>query len=147
MVARRASAVSTSASSDTRRTSTAHEVEVPDYCARPMCRQQFVRTIGRGRPQAYCSEMCRRAAERELRQAQAKLAHFEAVVQQLRVDVAAFGASDVDPVLEAARTADAAVTRTAGILAFLDGSEEPLARELRAIHDAVVPLVVISRNG
>jgi hypothetical protein len=32
-----------------------------------------------------------RAAERELRQARSRLAHFEHAVEKLRIDVAAFG--------------------------------------------------------
>ena len=67
-----------------------------DFCARPTCRTEFRRTIGPGRKQAYCSEMCRRQAERELRQKRISLAHFERVVEMLRVDIAAFGKTDFD---------------------------------------------------
>ena len=57
----------------------------------PMCRRAFTRVVGPGRPQAFCSEVCRRAAEKELRQARSMLAHFEDLTAQLRVDIAAFG--------------------------------------------------------
>ena len=66
-----------------------------DYCSRPMCRKEFRRAVAPGRRQEYCSEVCRRTAERELRQARSRLAHFEDLVQKLRTDVAAFGRSDV----------------------------------------------------
>lgn len=123
------------------------EEDLPDYCARPACRQPFTRTAGRGRRQAYCSEICRRAAERELRQTRARLDHYEHVVGQLRVDIAAFGA-DTNPDLGQApdtTAASTAVARVGGILAFLENSEEPLARELRALHDAVKPLINASQ--
>lgn len=119
------------------------EEDLPDYCARPACRQSFTRTAGRGRRQAYCSEICRRAAERELRQTRARLDHYEHVVGQLRVDIAAFGADTSSDLGQAPDTtaASTAVARVGGILAFLENSEDPLARELRALHDAVQPLI------
>lgn len=124
--------------------------ELPDYCARPTCRRAFTRTAGPGRPQAFCSEVCRRAAEKELRQARSRLAHVEAVAEQLRIDIAAFGRAsfadnDDDNSLHSHRAAADAVARVAGILAFLGDSPEPLARELRALHDAVAPVVTSSR--
>jgi len=63
--------------------------ELPDYCARPSCRREFVRVVGRGRPQTFCSEVCRRAAEKELRHARSRLAHFEELTAQLKIDIAA----------------------------------------------------------
>lgn len=68
-----------------------------DYCSRPSCRREFRANPGPGRPQAYCSELCRRAAEKELRQARSRLAHFENLVEKLRIDVAAFGKPDTEP--------------------------------------------------
>src|SRR6516162_5319570 len=88
-----------------------------DLCARPKCREKFRRTIGPGRKQAYCSEMCRRQAERDLRRNRALLAHFEHLVEMLRRDIAAFGKTDFDAVdnegqpPDAQRTAEDAVGR------------------------------------
>ncbi len=125
--------------------------ELPDYCARPVCRRPFTRTTGPGRRQAYCSELCRRAAEKELRQTRARLAHFESLVDQLQVDVAAFGSSsrdstEEDLTVDSRRAAEDAVTRVAGMLAFLGDSEDPCARELRQLHDAVAPVVLAGRR-
>jgi hypothetical protein len=53
--------------------------ELPDFCSRPACRRPFGRVVSPGRRQAYCSETCRRNAEKELRQARSRLAHFEAL--------------------------------------------------------------------
>ena len=96
--------------------------------------------------------MCRRAAEKELRQARSRLAHFEELTAQLRVDIAAFGRggltgaddqSSTGPGGDAARaTAVNAVHRTAGVLAFLGDSDDPLARELRSLHAAVAPALL-----
>ena len=80
-----------------RRRSEASTQELPDYCARPMCRSPFTRVVGPGRPQAFCSEVCRRAAEKELRQAKSLLAHFEDLTAQFRVDIAAFGRGGLSP--------------------------------------------------
>jgi hypothetical protein len=118
--------------------------ELVDYCARPACRQEFRRLLGRGRRQAYCTDLCRRAAERELRQLRSRLAHFDSLVDQLRVDVAAFGHSDrEDRTLtkgdDTQRTAELAVARAGGVVAFVRGSEDPLAVELRMLYDAVAP--------
>lgn len=122
--------------------------ELPDICARPACRRSYTRTVGPGRPQTFCSEVCRRAAERELRQAKARLSHFEDLVEQIRADIAAFTrpaptASEAAPVPDpqALQHAREAVARAGGILTFLASSDEPLARELSALHDAVAPVV------
>lgn len=125
--------------------------ELPDYCARPSCRRQFTRVLGPGRPQAFCSEVCRRTAEKEVRQLRSRLTHFEGLVQQLRVDLAAFSRgvpqdSNADVVgLEARRAAEDAITRVGGVLAFLGDSTDPVATELRKLHDAVAPLVLAER--
>ena len=132
-----------------RRRSEANAQELPDYCARPMCRSPFTRVVGPGRPQAFCSEVCRRAAEKELRQAKSLLAHFEDLTAQLRIDIAAFGRGGLSPATETAeiepatrQAAAAAVHRVSGVLAFVGDSDDPLAQELRALHAAVSPVIV-----
>lgn len=124
------------------------EEALPAYCARPLCRAEFRRAPGPGRRQEYCSELCRRTAEREYRRATKRLAHFEAQVEQLRIDVAAFGRSvpsdfETEAALtpEMRRAAEDAVVRVDGVLAFLKESEEPLVAELRALHAAVAPVL------
>jgi hypothetical protein len=121
-----------------------------DYCSRPSCRREFRRGLGPGRRQAYCSEICRRTAEREYRQLRARLAHFEDVVEKLRIDVAAFGRLEAadDPGEEKGairpdtrRTAEDAVRRAAGALEFAD-PDEPAVRELRKLYEAIAPIVL-----
>ena len=135
--------------SSTRRRGEAATQELPDYCARPMCRSPFTRVVGPGRPQAFCSEVCRRAAEKELRQAKSLLAHFEDLTAQLRIDIAAFGRGGLSPATEPAeaepatwQAAAAAVHRVGGVLAFVGENDDPLARELRELHAAVSPVIL-----
>lgn len=131
-----------------RRAEVPEEVEsLVDFCARPKCRSEFRRTVGPGRKQAYCSDFCRRSAQSELRQKKARLAHFERIVELLRVDIAAFGKTDFDAAdgesqpLDVRRAAEDAVRRAAGALVFAK-PDEPAAQELRRLHDAVAPLVL-----
>lgn len=122
-----------------------------DYCSRPLCRQEFRRTPGPGRRQAYCSEICRRTAERELRQKRSQLAHFENVVEKLRIDVAAFGKPETDDTadekgmvrLDSRRVAEDAVRRAAGALE-LANPDEAAVRELRRLYEAVAPIILPS---
>lgn len=122
--------------------------ELVDYCSRPKCREEYRRRVGPGRRQAYCSELCRRTAERELRQIRSRLLHFERVVEQLRIDVAAFGRSvtesdgdGYDGAAEFRRKAEDALTRVAGILEFAQQQDDLLLRELKNLYTAVLPVV------
>lgn len=117
-----------------------------DLCALPTCRTPFRRTIGPGRKQAYCSDTCRRQAQHDLRQKRAQLAHFEHLVEMLRADIAAFGKTEFDAAdgegqpSDARRTAEDAVRRAAGALAFAN-PEERAVQELQRLYDAVTPIV------
>jgi hypothetical protein len=133
----------------------APEVEdLTDYCWHPKCRKEFRRTPGPGRRQVYCSEMCRRAAEKELRQVRSRLKHFEDLVQRLRIDVAAYGRPDADEAdhgmvslpFEARQVAENAVRRAAGALAFAS-PDEPAVRELRMLYEAVAPIILPEMAG
>lgn len=133
--------------------SRAPEVEgLIDYCSRPACRKEFRRTAKPGRRQEYCSEICRRTAEKELRQARSRLAHFEEVVEKLRIDVAAFGKPDlgkagddkVPPAPDGRRSAENAVRRAGGVLALADPND-PAVRELRTLYEAVAPIILSER--
>jgi len=120
-----------------------------DYCSRPSCRTEFRRAPGPGRRQAYCSEICRRTAERELRQARSKLTHFENLVEKLRIDVAAFGRLEGDGAdgesggvrVDSRRAAEDAVRRAAGALE-LANPDEPAVRELRRLYQAVASIIL-----
>ena len=65
--------------------------------------------------------------------------------EKLRIDVAAFGrpdGEDLEPsVVEQRRLAHEAIARTAGVLEFIGSRDEPAARELQRLYDAVAPLL------
>lgn len=115
------------------------------YCALPSCRTEFRRTSGPGRRKDFCSDECRRAAEKDLRRLKSRFVHYENVVQQLKIDIAAFGrSSDDEESVEqpdvAAQRASEALARAQGVLRFAP-NDDPLAAELLALVDAVAPLV------
>lgn len=119
-----------------------------DYCSRPNCRKEFRRIVGPGRRQEFCSEICRRTAEKEFRQLKSRLAHYEDVVRKLRIDVAAFGRPDTaeDPdgelplSLDARQRAEGAILRVDGVLKFASPNE-PAVQELRMLYEAVAPVI------
>jgi len=79
-----------------------------------------------------------------MRQLRARLAHFESVVEQTRIDLAAHGRADDDPetqMIDARSGAALAVARAAGVLRFTASSDEPIADELRHLYEAVAPLL------
>lgn len=117
--------------------------ELAAYCARPSCRREYRRASQPGRPQTYCSEVCRRTAEKELRTLRSRLSHFESVVEQARIDLAAHGRMEegANVLSDLNAIAASAVSRAAGVLRFTSGSDDPIADELRLLHDAVAPLV------
>jgi hypothetical protein len=88
-------------------------------------------------------------AEKELRRLHTRLAHYEGLVRRLRIDVAAHGKPDTTEApdkagplsLEARQTAESAVIRVGGVLAFADRND-PAVRELRLLYEAVAPIVV-----
>jgi hypothetical protein len=119
--------------------------EVPAFCSYPKCRREYRCTLGRGRRKAFCSDICRRTAEKELRQVKSRLAHLESLVEQARIEVASYGRDEQEPheagPLDARRVAEDAVTRVAGALPFLRNSDDPAAQELRQLYEAVEPIV------
>ena len=133
--------------------STLETEDLVDYCWRPRCRKEFRRAARPGRPQEYCSEICRRAAEKEFRQARSRLAHFEDLVEKLRIDVAAYGKPYAEEVgsqsssssLDARKIAENAVRRAAGALAFAP-ADEPGVRELQMLYEAVAPIILSDIN-
>jgi hypothetical protein len=121
--------------------------ELTDYCSYPKCRKEFRRAAKPGRPQEFCSEMCRRTAQNELRRAKARLTHYQALVLKLRIDVAAFGPDTTEDggeerslSLDARHQAESAVLRAEGVLKFAK-PDDPVWQELRKLYEAVAPIV------
>jgi hypothetical protein len=116
--------------------------EYPGYCARPSCRKEIRRVATTGRPNRFCDNDCRRAAQTEQRTAEAKLRHMEGLVRQARADLATFSADDPDEVsVDVQRKAEVALAQAATALRYLTEPDAPGLRELRTLHDAVAPLI------
>jgi hypothetical protein len=111
------------------------------YCANPKCREEFRRAAGPGRRREYCNELCRRTAQKELRQLHTKLARFEDLADQARADIAAHGRDDDNAPIDPLRTAEVALARAEGALPFAKQSPDPFAEELRLLFEAVAPVI------
>lgn len=68
------------------------------YCARPSCGRMILPTEGPGRPRRYCSDACRRAADRAIRIARSREALALDQLRRARHTLAAHGAGPLgDP--------------------------------------------------
>ncbi|MFI5710343.1 hypothetical protein [Kribbella sp. NPDC051620] len=123
-------------------------IELAGYCSRPSCRKQFQQATGPGRKREFCSETCRRLADKEHKQAQARVAHFADLLYQSRIDVLAFGRDDdedratLTPEAEVRMmmTAHGAIQRAELLLETTENDDLPV-RELRSVVSAVGPLL------
>lgn len=123
------------------------QFDLPDLCARPQCRQEFRQTVGRGRKRDYCSETCRRLADRDYKRARATVEHFDKLARRSRHDVLAFGRSGEelgeDTVSQEVSIAVAggALDRAEAVLKFATGTDDRLVAELEALCNGVRGLV------
>lgn len=130
------------------------QFELPDLCARPQCRAEFRQTVGRGRRKDYCSETCRRLADRDYKRARATVEHFEKLARRSRHDVLAFGRAtdDLDDgavgMSEAIARASSAVERAEAVLRFVSSdADERLVTELGALVAGTRDLVRLAQDG
>ena len=120
--------------------------EVALYCGRLSCRKVIVQTVGRGRRKEFCSETCRRAADRDYKRAKAHATLFEEQLRNTRHEVAAYGrraeegARTVEESMAVHAEAWVALERAAPVLE-LGPQPERVASELAALVKAVRPLV------
>lgn len=122
------------------------QFDLPDLCARPQCRKEFRQSVGRGRKKDYCSETCRRLADRDYKRARATVEHFEKLARRSRHDVLAFGRTNDDTdagVSEetAIAQAVAALDRADAVLRFATDADPRLVTELQALCRGVRGLV------
>lgn len=123
------------------------QFDLPDLCARPQCRKEFRQQVGRGRKKDYCSETCRRLADRDYKRARATVEHFEKLARRSRHDVLAFGRSadeqDDGGVSEEVALVQAgdALDRADAVLRFVGDADPRLVEELRALRNGVSALV------
>jgi hypothetical protein len=114
--------------------------ELITYCLRPLCRREFRQAVGRGRPRTYCSDLCRKKADVELRSLIVRREHYAALVDQLERDISAFQRDDTDPSRRQHR-AQMALAQAEGALMMLRGEEEGVSRLLRELAESARPLI------
>ena len=123
------------------------QFDLPDLCARPLCRQEFRQPVGRGRKRDYCSETCRRLADRDFKRAKATVEHFDKLARRSRHDVLAFGRSGDEGAGDALgddvalAQAVGALDRAEAVLRFATGANDRLVAELEALCSGVRGLV------
>jgi hypothetical protein len=122
------------------------EIELTGYCGWPSCRKPFPQTTGRGRRKEFCSETCRRGADRDYKRARAMVEHFEKLLTRSRYDVATFGRGDEEvetPDVQARLFADAnaALQRAQAVLEWAQVGDQRLLVELRLLVEGVAPVI------
>lgn len=126
------------------------DFEIAEYCGRLSCRKPIVQPGGRGRRREFCSETCRRGADREYKRAKALVEHFEQYLRRTRYEVAAYGRKaeadsgfrTPEEEVQAQSAARAAVSRAEAVLEYVDGeANDRFLSELRRLVDAVNPVV------
>lgn len=119
--------------------------ELWDRCARPACRRNFQRGTDRGRPREYCSDTCKKNADREYKKAQAAVPHFEKLLTQARADVAAFGRpAEGRPAADPGDDLAAAVgawRHAGGAVEFAQPGDLRLHEVLRDLVEALDPIL------
>lgn len=129
------------------------EFDFVDYCARPMCRKEFRRSVGRGRRRDYCSDTCRRLADRDYKRARAMVDQFERLARRSRHDILAFGRSaDEDDAAQlsedvALERAVGALSQADAVLRFASDADERILQEMRRLCDGVRPLIQQAQAG
>jgi len=126
------------------------EFEVVEYCGRLSCRKPIVQTAGRGRRREFCSETCRRGADREYKRTKALVESSERNLRSFRYEVAAYGRRTEledgrrtpEDEERLHREALAAISRAQAVVEFSDDPDDRYLAELHRLVQAVEPLVV-----
>ena len=126
---------------------TTTDFEIAEYCGRLSCRKAIVQPSGRGRRREFCSETCRRSADRDYKRAKSMVEHFEAYLEKTRHEVAAYGRRADEGLLTAEERsrqqalAYAAFSRAEAVVEFAGDSGDRYLIELVRLVDAVRPLL------
>lgn len=67
------------------------EDQIARYCGLLSCGKVLVQSLGRGRRKEFCSETCRRAADRDYKRAMARTELFEEQLRKAKHHAAAYG--------------------------------------------------------
>lgn len=121
--------------------------QIAIYCGRLSCRKPIVQEIGPGRRKEFCSETCRRGADKEYKRAKAHVELFEDQLRRSQHEVATYGrradagvlTDDVVQRLHA--DARVALARAAAVAEFAREHPVKVLAELDALIEAVTPLL------
>jgi len=123
------------------------DFEFIEYCGRLSCRKPILQTTGRGRPREFCSETCRRGADREYKRAKALVESFERNLRNFRHEVATYGRKAEEDLATPEdqelihRNAVAAISRARAVVEYSVDAEDRYLAELSYLLDAVEPMV------
>lgn len=125
---------------------TESEDQIGLNCGRLSCGKVIVQSLGRGRRKEFCSETCRRAADRDYKRAKARAHVLDEQLRKTQHHVAAYGRKAEEgvrtPEQLARLQADARVafTRAATVVELGAGADRAQA-ELEALVEALRPLL------
>lgn len=116
-------------------------------CGRLSCRKPVIQELGPGRRKEYCSDTCRRGADREYKRAKAHVDTFEEYLRRSQHEVASYGrkseAESLSPEqLVRLETATRVAFARAETLVEVGVPAELAAVELAALVEALRPLMM-----
>lgn len=115
-------------------------------CGRLSCKEPVIQELGRGRRKEYCSETCRRAADRDYKRAKGHVEVYAEYLQRSQHEVASYGrkaeAGVLTPEQLGKLEADARVAfARAEALAEVGVPPERATAELTTLVEALRPLL------
>lgn len=115
-------------------------------CGRLSCKEPVVQELGRGRRKEYCSETCRRAADRDYKRAKGHVDFYAEYLQRSQHEVASYGrkaeSGAFSPEQLGKLEADARVALSrAEALTEVGVPNDRAAEELTALVKALKPLL------
>jgi len=121
--------------------------QIASYCSRLSCRKPIVQDIGPGRRKEFCSDTCRRGADRDYKRAKAHVEFFEEQLRRTQHEVATYGrradegALTADEVLRLQSEARVALVRATTVAELGGDQPERIRAELDALITAVRPIL------
>lgn len=121
--------------------------QIASYCGRLSCRKPIVQDIGPGRRKEFCSDTCRRGADRDYKRAKAHVEFFEQQLRRTQHEVATYGRRadegvlTADEVLRLQGDARVALTRATTVAELGGNQPERIRAELDALIAAVRPIL------
>lgn len=121
--------------------------QIASYCGRLSCRKPIVQDIGPGRRKEFCSDTCRRGADRDYKRAKAHVELFEEQLRRSQHEVATYGRRadegvlTADEVLRLQSDARVALARATAVAEFAGDEPERIRAELDALIASVRPIL------